>query len=137
VRDGPGSGAGGAAASASEEDPPKSREDRRGAAVSPEATAAAAVDPTFTYVDARTREPVTVDVNDTTFYMIDIEMYEALPDLDDKFRRAFKLEDFYPGGELDLMKAVSKRVRSLALARASALGWFFSGPAPPLLVTSC
>jgi hypothetical protein len=138
VRDGPGSGAGGAAASASEEeDPTKSREDRRGAAVSPEATAAAAVDPMFTYVDPRTREPVTVDVKDTTFYMIDIEMYEAVPDLDDKFRRAFKLEDFYPGGELDLMKAVSKTsARSLArFVRAPPCGVvLFLAPSRPCLL---
>jgi hypothetical protein len=77
-----------------------------GSTLPPEATA---MDPMFTYRDPKTNEPTTVNVNDTTFYMIDIENYEALPDLDDKFKRAFKLEDFYPGGELDLMRAVRNR----------------------------
>jgi hypothetical protein len=66
----------------------------------------------FSYVDPRSNETISVNVNDTTFYMIDVEMYESLPQLDDKFKMDFKMQECLPGGDLDLMRAVRRSVMS-------------------------
>jgi hypothetical protein len=70
----------------------------------------ASVDREFKYMDTATKEERIIDVTKTTMYLTDLELQTQLPTVEAEFKDGFKLKDILPGGALDLMEGVRKKL---------------------------
>ena len=67
-------------------------------------------DPNFTFSTFDKKDDVTVNVNDTGLYMVDLDVVKLLPRCYDNFMKTFRLTSLLPGGDHCMLNAVSTSI---------------------------